>query len=137
MTPVRAGDYAGVVVDGRAIRITAGQVSVEARLNDSKTATAIWERLPIEAKGETWGDEIYFAIGVRAAAESPREVVGLGDLAYWPPGQAFCIFFGPTPMSRGDEIRPASAVNVVGRIVGEPTVFKNVRAGTRVRLERT
>ena len=137
MTPVRAGDYAGVVVDGRAIRITAGQVSVEARLNDSKTATAIWARLPIEAKGETWGDEIYFAIGVRAAAESPREVVGLGDLAYWPPGQAFCIFFGPTPMSRGDEIRPASAVNVVGRIVGEPTVFKNVRAGTRVRLERT
>jgi len=137
LTPVRAGDYAGAVVDGRAIRITAGQVSVEARLNDSKTATAIWARLPIEAKGETWGDEIYFDIGVRVAPESPREVVGLGDLAYWPPGQAFCIFFGPTPMSRGDEIRPASAVNVVGRIVGDPTVFKNVRAGTRVRLERT
>ena len=125
------------MVDGRAIRITAGQVSVEARLNDSKTATAIWARLPIEAKGETWGDEIYFDIGVRVAPESPREVVGLGDLAYWPPGQAFCIFFGPTPMSRGDEIRPASAVNVVGRIVGDPTVFKNVRAGTRVTLERT
>ena len=125
------------MVDGRAIRITAGQVSVEARLNDSKTAGAIWDALPIEATGETWGDEIYFDIGVRVAPESPREVVGLGDLAYWPPGQAFCIFFGPTPMSRGDEIRPASAVNVVGRIVGDPTVFKNVRAGTRVRLERT
>ena len=111
--------------------------TAEARLNDSKTATAIWDALPIDAKGQTWGDEIYFDIGVRVAPESPREVVGLGDLAYWPPGQAFCIFFGPTPMSRGDEIRPASAVNVVGRIVGDPTVFKNVRAGTRVRLERT
>ena len=121
----------------RAIVITAGPVTAEAELTDSKTARALWDALPIEAKAETWGDEIYFAIGVRAAAESPREVVGLGDLAYWPPGQAFCIFFGPTPMSRGDEIRPASAVNVVGRIVGEPTVFKNVRAGTRVRLERT
>ena len=125
------------MADGRAIRITAGQVSVEARLGESRTATAIWDRLPIEAKGETWGDEIYFDIGVRAAPESPREVVECGDLAYWPPGQAFCIFFGPTPMSRGDEIRPASAVNVVGRIAGDPAVFKRVRAGTRVRIERT
>ena len=125
------------MADGRAIRITAGQVSVEARLNESRTATAIWDRLPIEAKGETWGDEIYFDIGVRAAPESPREVVECGDLAYWPPGQAFCIFFGPTPMSRGDEIRPASAVNVVGRIAGDPAVFKRVRTGTRVRIERT
>ena len=125
------------MADGRAIRITAGQVSVEARLNESRTATAIWDRLPIEAKGETWGDEIYFDIGVRAAPESPREVVESGDLGYWPPGRAFCIFFGPTPMSRGDEIRPASAVNVVGRIAGDPAVFKRVRAGTRVRIERT
>ncbi|HBH01751.1 MAG: hypothetical protein A2W08_11480 [Candidatus Rokubacteria bacterium RBG_16_73_20] len=125
------------MADGRAIRITAGQVSVEARLGESRTATAIWDRLPIEAKGETWGDEIYFDIGVRAAPESPREVVESGDLGYWPPGRAFCIFFGPTPMSRGDEIRPASAVNVVGRIAGDPAVFKRVRAGTRVRIERT
>jgi len=120
----------------RAIRITAGRVSAEAQLNDSTTAAAIWDRLPIEAPGDTWGDEIYFDIGVRAAPESPRELVEVGDLAYWPPGQAFCIFFGPTPMSRGDEIRPASAVNVVGRIVGDATVFKSVRAGTRVKLER-
>ena len=125
------------MADGRAIRITAGQVSVEARLGESRTATAIWDRLPIEAKGETWGDEIYFDIGVRAAPESPREVVECGDLAYWPPGQAFCIFFGPTPISLGDEIRPASAVNVVGRIAGDPAVFKRVRTGTRVRIERT
>ncbi len=120
----------------RAIVITAGRVSAEARLNDSKTAAAIWDALPIEAKADTWGDEIYFDIGLTAAPESPREVVEPGDLGYWPPGRAFCIFFGPTPMSRGDEIRPASPVNVVGRIVGDPKAFKAVSAGTRVTLRR-
>jgi uncharacterized protein len=120
----------------RAIRITAGTTAAQARLNDSATARAIWDALPIEAKAQTWGDEIYFAIDVRAAEDSAREVVELGDLGYWPPGQAFCIFFGPTPASRGDEIRPASPVNVVGRVTGDATVFKRVRSGVRVRVER-
>ena len=119
----------------RAIRITAGAVTLDAELNDSKCAMAIAAALPIEAKAETWGDEIYFGIGQTLAGESPREVVELGDLGYWPPGQAFCIFFGPTPMSRGDEIRPASAVNVVGRVMGDARAFKPVRAGSRVRIE--
>ena len=119
----------------RAIRITAGAVTLDAELNDSKSAAAIAAALPIEGKAETWGDEIYFGIGLALAGESPREVVELGDLGYWPPGQAFCIFFGPTPMSRGDEIRPASAVNVVGRMVGDARAFKRVRAGSRVRIE--
>jgi hypothetical protein len=121
----------------RAIRITAGPVALDAELNDSKSAAAIAAALPIEAKTETWGDEIYFDIGLALAGDSPQEVVALGDLGYWPPGQAFCIFFGPTPMSRGDEIRPASAVNVVGRVVGDARAFKRVRAGSRVRIEAT
>ena len=121
----------------RAIRITAGQVSASAELNDSKTATAIWDALPIEAKAETWGDEIYFGIPVRADEEHGKEVVALGDLGYWPPGHAFCIFFGPTPASRGDEIWPARAGNVVGRVSGgDATVFRKVRAGARVTIER-
>ena len=120
----------------RAIVITAGPVTAEAELTDSKTARALWDALPIEAKAETWGDEIYFDIGLTAAPESPKETVESGDLGYWPPGRAFCIFFGPTPMSRGDEIRPASAVNVVGRLAGDPKVFKTVRAGARVTLRR-
>jgi hypothetical protein len=120
----------------RAIRITAGSVSAAARLNDSKTAQAIWGALPIEAKVETWGDEIYFGIGLTAAPEASREVVDVGDLAYWPPGRAFCIFFGPTPASHDDECRPASPVNVVGQIVGDARVFKPVRSGTRVTIER-
>ena len=108
----------------------------EAELNDSRTAAAIWSALPIEARGQTWGDEIYFGIGVRAEAEAAKDIVALGDLAYWPPGSAFCIFFGPTPMSQGNEIRPASPVTVVGRVAGDATVFKKVPAGAMVRLER-
>ena len=120
----------------RSIRITAGSVSAAARLNDSKTAGVIWDALPIEAKGQTWGDEIYFDIGLTAPAEQAREVVDVGDLAYWPPGQAFCIFFGKTPASRGDECRAASPVNVVGKIVGDARVFTKVRSGARVTIER-
>lgn len=119
------------------IRITAGYVAAEAELNDSPTARKVWEALPIEAAGNTWGDEIYFPIPVTAQLEpDAKEVVMLGDLGYWPTGSAFCIFFGPTPVSRGDEIRPASAVNVIGKISGDPKVFKEVRPGGKVRLEK-
>jgi hypothetical protein len=120
----------------RKIRITAGRVTADAVLNGSKTAAVVWDALPLDIPGETWGDEIYFGIPVKAKAEDPRDVVDMGDLAYWPPGSAFCIFFGPTPSSRGDEIRPASPVNVFGRVLGDPTVFKSVRSGTKVRVER-
>ena len=121
---------------GRAIVIAAGNVAVEAQLNESKTATAIWDVLPIDATGETWGDEIYFDIGLAVGPESPRDVVEVGDLGYWPPGHAFCVFFGPTPLSRGAEIRPASPVNLIGRVVGDAQVFRRVSAGTRVTLRR-
>lgn len=107
-----------------------------ATLDGSRTARAIWDALPIEASAQTWGDEIYFPIPVALPEDDAKEVVELGDLGYWPPGRAFCIFFGPTPASRGDEIRPASAVNVFGRIDGDATAFRAVRAGARVRLER-
>ena len=118
------------------IKITASLVVMEAELNDSKTAQSVWEALPIEARGNTWGDEIYFSIPVEMDAENPQEVVELGALGYWPPGTAFCIFFGPTPMSRGDEIRPASAVNVIGKLIGHPKAFKQVKSGTPVKIER-
>jgi hypothetical protein len=120
----------------RVIRIAAGAIAAEATLDDGKTADAIWRALPLEVRAQTWGDEIYFDIGLDIAPEKPRETVGLGDLGFWPPGRAFCIFFGPTPASRGDEIRPASAVNVFGRVTGDPTVFRKVRAGARVTLGR-
>jgi len=119
----------------RAIRITAGAVSLTGELNDSRAAAAIAAKLPITARAETWGDEIYFGLEFSAPSDNPRETVALGDLGYWPPGKAFCIFFGPTPMSRGDEIRPASAVTVIGRVTGDARAFKKVRAGTGVTIE--
>lgn len=120
----------------RTIKITAGKVAATATLGGGQTADAIWNALPIEARGSTWGDEIYFSIPVACKPEAPRDVVEMGDLGYWPPGSAFCIFFGPTPASQGDEIRPASPVNVFGRVEGDPRVFKTVRSGTTVRIER-
>ena len=116
--------------------IVAGPVSARATLVGSRTARAIWDALPIEAVAQTWGDEIYFRVPVSLPEDDARAVVELGDLGYWPPGQAFCIFFGPTPASHGDECRPASPVNVVGRVDGDPSVFKAVPAGARIRLER-
>ena len=124
-------------VPERRIRITAGQVSATAVLHLSPTADAIWSALPIEARANTWGDEIYFSIPVKAALEKDaQEVVQLGDLGYWPPGTAFCIFFGPTPTSHGDEIRPASAVNIVGNVQGDPKVFKQVASGAKIVIQR-
>ena len=120
----------------RRIRITAGEISADALLDESETARLVWEALPLGVAGETWGDEIYFSIPVKAKLDKPVETVDMGDLGYWPPGSAFCIFFGPTPMSRGSKIRPASPVNVFGKIVGDATLFKKVRAGTHVRVER-
>lgn len=120
----------------RRIKITAGSVVAEAGLNESRTATAIWEALPIEARASTWGDEVYFSIPVKMGEEEPKEVVNLGEVGYWPPGNAFCIFFGPTPASHGQEIRPASPVNVVGKLSGDPLVFRRVKSGDRVTIEK-
>jgi hypothetical protein len=117
------------------IRISAGPVSAIAELDDTSTARAILDTLPITGRASTWGDEVYFAIPVNADEEGARAVVEFGDIAYWPPGSALCIFFGPTPASSGSEIRPASPVNVVGRIVGDAATFRQVRDGTAVRVE--
>jgi len=121
----------------RTIRITAGKVQATAELNDSATADAIWNALPIKARANTWGDEIYFSIPVQLEeAADAKAVVELGDLGYWSPGSAMCIFFGPTPVSRGKEIRPASPVNLFGKIKGDATVFKTVRSGDSVLVEK-
>ena len=119
------------------IRIIAGDVSVVAELLNSKTSDAIWDALPIENTVNTWGEEIYFEIPVKSVLDdTAKEVVEKGDLGYWPTGKAFCIFFGPTPASQGDEIRPASAVNIVGKVEGDVKVFKSIRDGANIKLER-
>jgi uncharacterized protein len=117
------------------IMIVAETVKMEAELNDSKTAALIWEALPIRAAASTWGDEIYFAIPVKTGPENAVSVVRVGDLAYWPEGSCFCIFFGKTPASTDTEIKPASPVNLVGRFSGDPELWKKVVAGDMIRLE--
>jgi len=123
-------------MEERKVKITAGGVEVTALLNESHTADLVWAALPIEASASTWGDEIYFEIDVDAGPDDAREVVEMGDLGYWPPGRALCLFFGPTPASQGDEIRPASPVNVLGEIQGDATVLKRVGAGETVTVEK-
>ena len=120
------------------ILIKVENIEIEAELNNSKTAEKIWELLPIEGRVNTWGDEIYFSIGSKIALEEDSsEVVSIGDLAYWPPGEAFCIFFGATPASYGNGIRAASAVNIFGKIIGDARVFKKIRAGTKIWIEES
>lgn len=117
------------------IKIIAGNVIAEGNLNDSKTAEIILKSLPLEGKVNTWGDEIYFSVPIKIKPENPKEIVELGDIGYWPPGSALCIFFGPTPASQGEEIRPASPVNVLGKIIGDPTIFKKVPSGAKIIIE--
>lgn len=118
------------------IRITAGDVEVQGELNDSDCGKMIAEALPIEAEASTWGEEIYFSIDVDCPGKDMQAAVELGDLGYWPPGSAFCMFFGMTPMSTADEIRPASPVAVIGRMEGDLEALKSVGAGAPVIVER-
>lgn len=116
--------------------ITSGSMSARAGLLQNETANAIWEALPIAASGSAWGDEICFSTPAPLAPEDGREAAALGDLGYWPPGDAFCVLFGSTPLSRGAEIRLASAVSVFGRTQGNPKLFEQARSGARLRSEQ-
>jgi len=118
------------------IAIQIGTLSMEAELNDTSTAQKIVAALPLRSSFNTWGDEIYFSIPINATLDdSAQEVVELGALGYWPPGKAFCIFFGQTPASQPGKIMPASAVNVIGKVLGDATQFKTVMREREVVLE--
>jgi hypothetical protein len=118
------------------IKIKIGKLSMDAELNDTHTAKKIAAILPFKGGFNTWGDEIYFAIPVTAKVdETAKEVVEVGDLGYWPTGKAFCIFFGQTPMSKPGKIVPASAVNMIGKVLGDATQFKKVMNESQVTLE--
>ena len=119
------------------IRITAGKVIAEAELNESPTAKAILNALPIEGQANRWGDEIFFEIPVKLAeAPDARQEMAVGELAYWPVGAAFCIFFGRTPVSRNEKPRAYSNVNPIGTLAGDAKVLRTVRDGEAVRIER-
>ncbi len=118
------------------ILISTEQVEMEATLNNSKTASLIWDNLPLSGIVNTWGDEIYFSIPVEASSEDAVDVVELGDIAYWPEGKCFCIFFGQTPASTAMEIKPAGPVNLLGRLEGEPELWKKVPVRSPITLKK-
>ena len=120
----------------RRIEIGADRVKIVATLNQSATADALWTALPLTSSVQIWGNEIYFSTPVEAPEDDAQETVDKGAVAYWPPGQALCLFRGPTPMSRGDEIRPASPVNVVGYLEGEPGLLSQIPEGAEITVKR-
>lgn len=120
----------------RQICIKAGSVIASAELYNTKTADSIWQALPLSSNINTWGEEIYFSIPVKMELEGGQQVVNSGELGYWPPGKAFCIFFGLTSASRGTEIRAASPVNIFGSLVDDPKMFRGVKDGETIVVER-
>ncbi|BER93390.1 MAG: uncharacterized protein PWP60_783 [Candidatus Atribacteria bacterium] len=109
-------------------------IRIEAELLQSKLAEKLTGILPYETRVNTWGEEIYFAIPLKSDIEKPQETVAKGDVAYWPEGACLCLFFGPTPISSGEEIRPASAVEVVGKISSGYEALKKVVSGSKVSI---
>ncbi len=118
------------------IRIIAGPVSVEAHLAATPCGKAIAKALPLAAHPNEWGDEFYFEVPVHMPLDdTATRAVLAGDIGYWPPGDAVAIFFGPTPLSNGQDPVPASEVNIIGRITGDPTVLKKAKGTSSIRLE--
>ncbi|HEY6085965.1 MAG TPA: cyclophilin-like fold protein [Nitrospira sp.] len=119
------------------IRIIVGPVQVEAELKFTKTAREVYAALPVEAAINTWGEEFYFKLpGVKDHRETATNQVKVGDVAFWGAGQVLAIFFGRTPMSMGPDPVPADRVNVIGRIVGDATVFRRVMEAPTIKVER-
>ena len=119
----------------RSITINAGTLLLEATLNESDMAEQIWNSLPFQGTANIWGDEIYFDIPVSTTEHlGASDLVSSGDVAFWPPGNAFCIFFGRTPSSTDDQPKAASAVNVFGHINGDEKLFRGVKAGTDISI---
>jgi len=115
------------------LRIQAGDAVLRVQLHDSPTAAAIAAAAPFSSTASTWGEEVYFSTPVTAASEADaRDVMDYGDIAYWPPGKAIAIGFGPTPASQGDEIRLASPSNVFGQALDDVRGFANVPPGAPI-----
>jgi hypothetical protein len=121
---------------GKEFKIVVGGIVVEATLNDSKTARLVFDALPITGKANLWGEEIYFDVNVEAEEENGKETVALGDIGLWLAGPALCIFLGKTPISRGNEIKPASTVNVFGKIKDVSALYRKVKAGEKITFRR-
>ena len=103
-------------------------IEIKVKIDDSITADKLWDSLPLESVGTLWGEEVFFRTDISASLDNNSKlVVELGDVGYWPPNKAMCIFYGKTPASTDHEIRPASAVNVFGKVVDDIEKLKKVK----------
>ena len=119
------------------IKITAGKITVNAELSDTALAKEVASKLPIETAPNEWGDEFYFGIPVKSGLdETATKKVKVGDIGFWPPGNALAIFFGPTPMSSGDDPVPASAVCLLGKITDDATLLRKASGARTIRIEK-
>lgn len=119
------------------IIIETDTITIEAELNDSSTARVIYDALPFSGSANRWGDEIYFTIPLHVEQEpDAKEEVEVGDLGFWPMGDAFCIFFGLTPVSKNDKPRAYSPVNIFGRVMSDPLVLKKIQSGTKIHVRK-
>ena len=123
-------------MEGRKIRIEIEGLEFTIEINSTQLADLVWDKLPMEASINLWGDEIYFQTDIEFEPNDLKQVVGIGDVAFWPPGKALCLFFGQTPMSTRDEIRPASGVDDFGKLLVEPKLLKVVKPGQSINLAK-
>ncbi len=112
-----------LVIDG--IGKTEGEI---VRIRSPRTADAILRNLPIEGMAALWQQEVYFDIPIKMGTEKASPTVEKGDLAYWPMGSAFCIFWGET--------QPYSPVNVIGKVTKNLELFEQVKSGTKITIEK-
>jgi uncharacterized protein len=123
--------------NARRIRMTVGSLQFVVELKPTKTADEIYAALPVEAPLNTWGEEFYFKLpGVKDYRETATSQVKVGDVAFWGAGQVLAIFFGRTPMSMGPDPVPADRVNIVGRIIGDATILRQVMAMPTIKVEK-
>jgi hypothetical protein len=118
------------------LTVTVDGVELDAAWTDDapETRAALDAALPLAGEASRWGDELYFGTDVDVPAENARAEVDVGTVAYWPQGNAVCLFWGPTPASEGEEPRAASPVNVVAS-VADVSPLRDVAGGATVRLD--
>ena len=117
--------------------MTIGPVQLEAELFETPTADAIYAKLPFTSTASTWGDEVYFSTPAHVSREADaKDVVEAGELAFWIEGDSIAIGFGPTPISRGKEIRLAARTNIWGKALGPVASLRKVRDGDPIKVEK-
>jgi len=119
------------------VKLIINGVEIKAEFFDTECCKRIIQSLPIESNINEWGDEFYFTVGINMPLDNTAtNKVKAGDIGYWPAGDALAIFFGKTPISKGDDPVPASDVNIVGRLIDNPSILKSLKGAKKIRVEK-